>query len=251
MGFPRLDVVLGLASSAIDLFVEPAGRALFEIGDDEAGVGALVADFDAGDDPLDAAPTLRAIVERLEAAQFARTRPTGERSIEARPGAGFQIGDMAAQGRRGRDAEDKIVTTRPAPVENLGAAIMAVAAQQDLRFWPMAADSSQQAAQKCPDFRALWSFGRPQHGGDETALAIEHDDGLKAIFVMVGIEQTQLLTAMNRVKRIVDVEHNPLGHGAETVAKQIDHGAAHAQQRARIGQVFQTRDGRLRTQRAI
>jgi hypothetical protein len=35
--------------------------------------------------------------------------------------------------------------------------------------------------------------------GDDTALAIEHDNGLKATIVVVGIEQSQLLTAMNRV----------------------------------------------------
>src|SRR3546814_3446553 len=71
MGFPRLDVIFRLPPPAIDLLVEPAGRALFEIGDDEAGVGPLIADFDAGDDPLDAAPAFSAVVECLEAAHLA------------------------------------------------------------------------------------------------------------------------------------------------------------------------------------
>jgi len=107
---------------------------------------------------------------------------------------------MAAQGRGWCNAENKIVAARPAPVEHLGTAIVAVTAQQNGRLWPMAADRAQQAAQEGADFCALWSFGRTQHGGDEAALAIEHDDGLKAVFVMMGIEQSQLLTTMNGVK---------------------------------------------------
>jgi len=72
MGFPGLDVVFGLTASAIDLFVKPAGRTLFETGDDKAGVSALSTDLDTGDDPLDPAPAFGAIVECLEAAHFAR-----------------------------------------------------------------------------------------------------------------------------------------------------------------------------------
>ena len=65
------------------------------------------------------------------------------------------------------------------------------------------------------------------------------------------IEQPQLLPAMNRVERVVDVERDPFGNPLEGLAKKIDHGAAHAQQGASIGQVFKTGDGRLRTQFAI
>ena len=65
------------------------------------------------------------------------------------------------------------------------------------------------------------------------------------------IEQPQLLAAMHRVERVVDVERDPFGNLLEGFAIKIDHGAAHAQQRASIGQVFQPRDRRLRTQFAI
>ena len=243
MRFPRLDVVFRLTAPTIDLLVEPAGRALFEIGDNKAGVSALVADFDAGDDPLDAAPAFGTVVERLEAARLAIARC----GLEARFGAAFEIGDMAAQRRCRRNTQDEVVPARPAPVDDLRAAIVAVAAQQDSGFRPVCVDRTHQAAQKSSDFLALGAFGRAQHGGDEATLAIEHDDRLEAIFVMMGIEQSQPLAAMDGVKRIIDVEHNALGHGGETVAKHSDHGPAHAQQHARIGQVLQTRDRRLRT----
>ncbi len=51
----------------------------------------------------------------------------------------------------------------------------------------------------------------------------------------MGIEQPQLLAAMNRVERIVDVERDPFGNLAEGFAIEIDHGAAHAQQGASVG----------------
>lgn len=140
---------------------------------------------------------------------------------------------------------------RPAPVDDLGAAIVAVAAQQDLRSGPMVADRAHQAAQEGPNFLAFWALGGAQHGGDEVAFAIEHDDGLEAVFVMMSVEQAQLLTAMHSVKRVIDVEHDALEHGGETVAVQIDHRPAHAQQGAYVRQVFQPRDRRLRTQGAI
>ncbi len=69
---------------------------------------------------------------------------------------------------------------RPAPVDHLGAAIVAVAAQQDLCSGPSLADRAQQAAQESPDFLPSGPFGRAQYGGNETPLAIEHDDGLEA-----------------------------------------------------------------------
>ena len=44
---------------------------------------------------------------------------------------------------------------------------MAVGAQQDRRCRPVGADGANQSAQEAADFRALGTFGGPQHGGDE------------------------------------------------------------------------------------
>jgi len=59
------------------------------------------------------------------------------------------------------------------------------------------------------------------------------------------IEQPQLLAAMNRIERVVNVERDPFRDLLERLAIKIDHGAAHAQQDASVGQVLQTGDGRL------
>ena len=128
---------------------------------------------------------------------------------------------------------------------------MTVGAQQDLGLRPVGADCAQQAVQEGANLLAAGPFGGTKNGGDEAALAIEHDDRLKAVFVVMRIEQPQLLPAMDRVERVVDVERDPFGNPLEGFAIKIDHGAAHAQQGTSIGQVFKTRDRRLRTQFAI
>src|SRR5579863_8877613 len=104
MGLPRFDVVFGLSTSAIHLLVEPAGVALFQIGDDEARVRPLRADLDAGNNAFDAAPTRRPVVKFLEPTRLAVLR----RGLVERLRRSFEPLDMSAQCRSRRDAEDVI-----------------------------------------------------------------------------------------------------------------------------------------------
>src|SRR5271165_627753 len=232
MRLPGFDMIFGLAAPAIDVFVEHASVAFVQIGDDEARVRSFRARFDAGDDPLDPAPALRAIEELLETTKLA----VSGRGFETRLYAGFETFDMPAQRRSRRDAEDVIEAARPTPVENLGAAIMAVGAQQDLGFGPMGSDRAQQPAEEGFDLLAARPLGGTKHGGDEAAL---------------GVEQPQLLAAVDRVERVVDVERDAFGSRGKGLAIEIDHGAAHPQQGANVGPIFQPRDRRLRAQFAI
>ena len=80
------------------------------------------------------------------------------------------------------------------------------------------------------------------------ALTVEHDDGLKSVFVVVGVEQPQLLAAVDRIERVVDVERDPFGNRRKGLAIEIHHRATHPHQGANIGQIFQPRDRRLRTE---
>ena len=77
---------------------------------------------------------------------------------------------------------------------------MTVGAQHDFGPGPVGADRSHQAAQKGFDLLAAGPFGRAQNGGDEAAFAIERHNRLKTIFVVVSIEEPQLLAAMHRIK---------------------------------------------------
>jgi len=82
-------------------------------------------------------------------------------------------------------------------------------------------------------------LGRPQHGGDDAALAVEYQDRLEAVVVVIGAEQPQLLAAVHGVERVIDVEHDPLRHLPERPAIEIDHGMAHPQQGPSVRQVLQ------------
>jgi hypothetical protein len=149
---------------------------------------------------------------------------------------------MATQRRGRRDAEDVVEAVGATPIENLGAAIMAVGAQQDLGAGPVSADRAQQPAQEGLDLGAARPFGGTKHGGDEASLAVEHHDGLKAVFVVMPVEQPQLLAAVHRVERVVDIERDPFGNLGERLAIEIDHRPPHSQQRANVRQVLQSRD---------
>ena len=115
----------------------------------------------------------------------------------------------------------------------------------------MGSDRAQQPAEEGFDLLAARPLGGTKHGSDEAALAVEHDDRLKAVFIVMGVEQPQLLAAMDRVERVVDVERDAFGNRGKRLAIEIDHGAAHAQQDASVRQILQPRDRRLRAQFAI
>ena len=115
----------------------------------------------------------------------------------------------------------------------------------------MGPDLAHQPAQESAGLASAGAAGRAQHGGHRPALAIEHHDRLEAVFVVVGVEEPQLLRAMHRVEGVVDVEDDPAGHLAEAAAVEPDHGPAHAQQRPRPRQVLEPRDGRLRAERGL
>jgi len=140
----------------------------------------------------------------------------------------LEVQCMPAQGRRRRDAEDEVQAIGPTTGENLGTAIVTVAAQQNLGFGPVGADRPQQAAQKGFDFLAAGPFGGTKRGGDKAAFPIEHDNRLQALFVTMRVEQPQLLAAMNCVECVVNVERDPLGNLVKGLAIKIDHSAAHA-----------------------
>src|ERR1700675_813388 len=99
MGLPGLDMVFSLAAPAIEILVEPASVAFAQIGDDEAGVRSFRARFDAGDDPLDPAPALRAIEKFLETTKLTVPR----RRLEMRLRSSIETFAWAAQRRGFRD----------------------------------------------------------------------------------------------------------------------------------------------------
>ena len=73
-------------------------------------------------------------------------------------------------------------------------------------------------------------------------------DRQEAAAVVVGVEQGQLLLAVNPILGVVDVEHDAARHLLEAVAEQLDHRGHHPLQRGGAGQVLQPAHRRLRAQ---
>jgi len=60
-------------------------------------------------------------------------------------------------------------------------------------------------------------------------------DRLETAAVVVGVEQRELLSAVNPVLGIVDIEHDAPGDLFEAVAEQLDHCCHHTFERNRAG----------------
>src|SRR6266511_4172875 len=112
MSFPGLDVVFRLAAPAVELLVQRSATAMAEVGDDEAGIGAVGTGLDAGDDAADPAPAAGGVMEGLETAG----------------GAFLEAADVALQGAGRGEAEDVVEAVRLAPVEHFRAGVVAVGA---------------------------------------------------------------------------------------------------------------------------
>ena len=73
---------------------------------------------------------------------------------------------------------------------------------------------------------------------------------LQAVFVVVGIEQTQLSLAVNSIKDVVDIKHDLHGRAFEGIAVSPDPLMPHLDKTARIGHVFHAWDCGPGTQRS-
>jgi len=147
------------------------------------------------------------------------------------------------------EAEDEAHIMGVAPGHRCGPSIVAVAADGDGCVRPVGADPAHQTAQMVAHFDAAGRLARTQdHAKALPAGGVVEVDRQKAAFVVVGVEQRELLMPVHAVERVVDVERDRLGRTMMAAAPQIDHGAAEPQQGAQIGRVLQPRDGRLGSQ---
>src|SRR4051794_36775296 len=113
MPLPGFHMIFRLAPLTVGPLIEPAWRAIGEVGDDEAGVDTIGSCLDAGDDPLDPAPAAGAIVELGVAALLGRV--AGHRM--ARHGARLERLDLAAQGGGRGHGKDEVQPLGPTEVE--------------------------------------------------------------------------------------------------------------------------------------
>jgi hypothetical protein len=73
-------------------------------------------------------------------------------------------------------------------------------------------------------------------------------DGQEAALVVMGVEQGELLGAVNHVHRVVDVEGHRLGRPLVALAPGVDHGVGQADDGLHIRRVLPARHGGLRAE---
>src|ERR1700677_1611372 len=131
----QFNEVLGLSARAIEGVVDPFGRAVFDVGDDEAGVEPERSGFDAGDGAPLAAPGFGLVARFGVAAHDGLVRQSARGAHRIR-----RLVDFLRQWLRTGQPEDVIDAVRFAPIHRLGSRVMAVAAKGDARPGPALAD---------------------------------------------------------------------------------------------------------------
>src|SRR5215211_7102426 len=132
--------------------------------------------------------------------------------------------DPVQQHRMAGEAEDVADTLAFAPRHRLRPGVMAVAAHHDVDRRPAGADMADDMAQDQGHLGAVWRLAGAQDDRHRLAGArLINVDRLEAAAVVVGVEQRQLLAAVNPVLGVVDVEHDAPGDLFEAVAEHLDH----------------------------
>ena len=209
----QLDQVFGLTARTIEGVVEPLGAAALEVGDDVADVEPLGAGLDARGDAALAAPGLGAIAGLGVAAHA--------------PAPGSR---RAAPGHRRRSISTRRLSTalpgRPknvvegigfAPRHHFGTAVMTIAADGQARVRPMTADAAHQAAQMAADFVSGRCLAGPQqHRHRARGGSVVDMDRQEAPFIVVSVEQRELLMAVHDVDGVVDVQRDRGGRRVDS-----------------------------------
>ena len=111
---------------------------------------------------------------------------------------------------------------------------MAVAADGDLGLWPVSPDATDETAQVSADLDARGRLAGAQQHGDRTACrGVVDVDRQEAALIIMGVEQRELLMAVNDIHRVVDVERHCLRRLCVAGAVEIDH---HAHQANEVAQ---------------
>ena len=124
---------------------------------------------------------------------------------------------------------------------------MAIAAEGDAGFWPFRPDAANKTAQMGTHLNTGWRLAGPEDHGDRTAGGgVVNMDGQEAVLVVVGVEQRQLLAAMDDVAGVVDIERDAFGRCGIARHPLVDEGIGQADGIVQERRILQSRQGRLR-----
>ena len=126
---------------------------------------------------------------------------------------------------------------------------MAVAPEGQPGARPVPADATGQMLDEGADLDARGRLaGAHEDRHRPAALDMVDVDRQEAARVVKGVEQRELLVAMNPVAGVVDVEHDRRRRGIEGTAEDVDQGSRQAPRLAERGRVLEPAHGRLRTE---
>ena len=239
----HLDQVLGLATGAVEDFIEMAGLAA-ERGDDIAGVEAARTRLQPSDDPAFAAPGAGGVGEGGDAAH-----PV---CAGLGPAHSEVVGHLVCESTQraiAREAEDVVDVVLLAPGHGLCAAVVTVSPEDDPGVRPVPANAADQMLQQGADLRPRWCLARAQE--DRHRLAALHMvdvDGQEAARIVVSVEERELPVAVHGIAGVVDIEGDGGGRGGEGAAEEIDQRRRHACHLGARRRVLQAAHGGLGTE---
>src|SRR6266480_5921617 len=130
-----------------------------------------------------------------------------------------------------------------------GAGSMPVAANRDVGRGPMPADAADEPTQMAAHLLTGRRFARTQQYRYRPRHRRVIDmDRQKTALVVMGIEERELLVAVNHINSVINVERHRCGRGRIAGAIEIDHDTHQPDQVAQRGRILPARDGRLRAQ---
>ena len=239
--FVEFDQVLGLTAGAVEVGVEPFGRAGGDVRDHVADVEAEPRGLDAGSDAALLSPGLGR-VRGLGKAAHRILVVDGPRHPD-RVGGVLDLGGERLGAGQAEDVGDPIIL---APVHRLRPAVMAVTPDGDRGVRPVAADRPDEPTQMAPHLATRGRLARAQDHRDGTAGGGVVDvDRQKAALSVMSVEQRQLLLAVHHITGVVDVESNGGWRHGVTGAVEVDQHPPEPDEVAQARRVLQPRDGGL------
>ena len=230
-----LDPVLHVAAGTVELVVQVSIR-LRKVGHHKAWVGTQATVLGLHDHPSRLVPAEGAIANRGEQTlllagqviqRFGHADPQGCLSFD--PGILGQPDDVAY-----------IVPLTPA--QNLPAAEAAVAAEDDLHLRPVAAQRFDQQRQDRPGMPCRIAVAAAQIAHQQVATT-ENIQRQEAIVIVIAVEETPLLVAMQRCVRGVEVQDQSAGRLVVRFDKLLEQHLVDGDSGLATGTVLQTAQG--------
>ena len=234
-GLMIFDIPFHSSTSAVDGLIDKRGAAALKTCDNKAQVLTLGGDLHLADDPPWSSPCACLIEERGEQANLL-------------PGVMIQLPGLLQQTGRLLFQDlisgltqciiDVVVLT---PVVNLGSTEMTIPTKEDIHLWPSGPDVGNQTLQDGYDLFSVGPLSRSKDGRDQfAALPFVDVKGEKTVFVVVAIEQGQLLVAMSGIVGVIGIENDHIRRMVVGVNERVDEGSGHAIEIRSGDRVFQS-----------